>query len=312
MKYTAFISHSNKDGKALHAVREYLEKCGFPCFASERDLRHNANWQTQLVDAMDDSRMLIYLHSKSSNDSAEVSREINYFADKCHRPILIYRLDDVPYNKDRAYYLQSINYIDSLLRPEDGLERLADNVRNTLNGLPAEMLDNPSARLRRRLLRTGLPILAGILLAAGIWGFHAFEKKKMGTLLAESEAILARTEGWLAREDSLEYILPAIEQAEDRVRQCDRLKTVSPTGQPDFQGIREQALQTLSEIRGRRIETVKALYEPLKYTSKESGAASVEVIRTNIGIIDVLDSLLDRPMDKDIELIKNNIETTER
>ena len=312
MKYVAFISHSNKDGKALHSVREYLEKCGFSCFASERDLRHNANWQTQLVDAMDNSSMLVYLHSRAANDSSEVSREINYFADKCHRPILVYRLDDVPYNKDRAYYLQSINYIDSLLRPEDGLERLADNVRNTLKGLPAQLLDDPAARRRRKLLRIGLPILAAILLAVGLLGFHAWEKKEMRTLLAESAGILARAEDWLAREDSLAFVLPAIDKAEEKVRQCDRLLTVTPSGQPDFQIVREQALQTISDIRGRRIETVKALYEPLKYTSKESGAASVGVIRTNLGIIGVLDSLLGQPMDKDIEYIKNHIDFTEK
>ena len=245
MKYVAFISHSNKDGKALHSVREYLEKCGFSCFASERDLRHNANWQTQLVDAMDNSSMLVYLHSRAANDSAEVSREINYFADKCHRPILVYRLDDVPYNKDRAYYLQSINYIDSLLRPEDGLDRLADNVRNTLNGLPAQLLDDPAARRRRKLLRIGLPILAAILLAVGLLGFHAWEKKEMRTLLAESAGILARAEDWLAREDSLAFVLPAIDRAEEKVRQCDRLLTVTPSGQPDFEAVREQALQTI-------------------------------------------------------------------
>ena len=66
MSYTAFISHSNKDLKALHAVREYLESKGFSCFASERDLLHNAGWQSQLVEAMDASSMLVYIHSKNS------------------------------------------------------------------------------------------------------------------------------------------------------------------------------------------------------------------------------------------------------
>ena len=305
MKYTAFISHSNKDGDALHAVRNHLEACGFSCFASERDLWHNANWQTQLVEAMDESRMLIYLHSKDSNQSVEVSREINYFADKCHRPILVYRLDDVPYNKDRAYYLQSINYIDSLTHSEDGLEHLTDNVRKTLDGLSAE--GHASGKSYRSLRKILIPLLATCLLAIAFLGFRAYEKKKMNTLLAESASLLERADGWLAREDSLEFVLPAIGQAEERVRQCNRLLTVSAPETFDFQGIREQALQTLTGIRNRRIATVKALYEPLKYTSKESRAASMGAILANIGKIHRLDSLLGEPGNEEITVIEDNL-----
>ena len=304
MKYTAFISHSNKDGSALHAVRNHLEACGFSCFASERDLRHNDNWQTQLVEAMEESQMLIYLHSLNSNRSVEVSREINYFADKCHRPILVYRLDDVPYDKDRAYYLQSINYIDSLTRAEDGLDQLAENVRNTLNGLPAEGRDDSRGKMRRLLRRMIVPLLSVILLATGFLVFHAYEKRKQVALLAESASLLARTDDWLIREDSLEFILPTIGEAEERVRECDRLLTVSSDETPDFQGIKEQVLQTLSEIRDRRINTVKALYEPLQFTSKESRDASRGTILSNIERIHLLDSLLDRPGNEDIAIIE--------
>lgn len=310
MKYVAFISHSNKDGNALHAVRNHLEACGFSCFASERDLKHNANWQSQLVEAMDESEMLVYLHSKDANRSVEVSREINYFADKCHRPILVYRLDDVPYHKDRAYYLQSINYIDSLARPEEGLDQLAENVRNTLNGIQAEGRKDPSGKSMRRLRKTLVPILAAILLAFAFLGFHSYEKGKMKDLLAESAGLLARTDDWLAREDSLEFVLPAIDEAEERVRQCDRLLTVSVPESPDFDGLREQARQTLSDIRNRRIDTVKALYEPLKYTSKESRTASMGAILANIGRIHQLDSLLDGPVNEDIAIIENNLTTS--
>ena len=77
---------------------------------------------------------------------------------------------------------------------------------------------------------------------------------------------------------------------------------------PDFSEIRETALKTLSDIRERRINTVKALYEPLKFVSKENSAASVGVISSNIGMIHRLDSLLGVPADREIELIENDIE----
>lgn len=309
MKYTAFISHSNKDAKALHAIRQYLEDRGIPCFASERDLRHNANWQTQLVEAMDSSEMLIYVHSKNSNASKEVSREINYFADKCHRPILVYRLDDVAYNNDRAYYLQSINYIDSLGSPEDGLDQLEQNVRHTLDGADVSWESRPSGKNAKWVRRVAIPALGVLLLAGGCAAFHGYEKGKARQWQAESAAILASTETWLAEEDSLEFVLPGIDRAEALMEQCDRLYTTSAPEETDFEGIREGCRQTLLEIRTRRADMVKALYEPLKYASRENRMASEEAILQNVETIRKLDGILDLPADEEIEMIVNRITT---
>ena len=309
MNYTAFISHSKKDAKALHAIRQYLEDRGIPCFASERDLRHNANWQTQLVEAMDSSEMLIYVHSKNSNASKEVSREINYFADKCHRPILVYRLDDVAYNNDRAYYLQSINYIDSLGSPEDGLGQLEQNVRHTLDGADTAWESRSSGKNARWVRRMAIPALGVLLLAGGCAAFHGYEKGKARRWQAESAAILASTETWLAQEDSLEFVLPGIDRAEALMEQCDRLYTTSAPEETDFKGIREGCRQTLLEIRTRRSDMVKALYEPLKYASRENRMASEEAILQNVETIRKLDGILDLPADEEIEMIVNRITT---
>ena len=307
MKYVAFISHSNKDAKALHMVREHLESCGFACFASERDLMHNAGWQAQLVEAMDASDMLVYLHSRNANESAEVGREINYFADKCHRPILVYRLDDVAYNRDRVYYLQSINYIDSLSDPSEGLGQLAENVKHTLDGQSLLKQGGGAARSGRLLRKMLVPALAAIVLIVCGLGFHSWEKKKVRTLQEQGAGILSRVDGWLADEDSLEFVMPAIDEAEDVFGRSDGFLTVKAPDAPDFPEIREKSIQTMNEIRTRRINTVKALYEPMKYASRENGAASTGPIMANIEKIHVLDSLLGLPSDGDVEDILNKI-----
>ncbi len=307
MKYIAFISHSNKDEKALHVVREHLESCGYACFASERDLMHNAGWQAQLVEAMDASEMLVYLHSMNANESAEVGREINYFADKCHRPIIVYRLDDVAYNRDRVYYLQSINYIDSLSNPSEGLGQLVDDVRHTLKGqslLKQGAGTSESSHFLRRMLFLAMAVI--VLIGCGL-GFHSWEKKKVRNLQELGAGILSRVDGWLADEDSLEFVLPTIDEAEDVYGRNNGFLTVRAPDAPDFQEIRQRSLQTMNEIRTRRINTVKALYEPMKYASRENGAASIGPIRTNIEKIHVLDSLLGLPSDEDVEDIFNKI-----
>ena len=307
MEYIAFISHSNKDAKALHTVREHLESLGYSCFASERDLYHNASWQAQLVEAMDASRMLVYIHSKNSNESAEVGREINYFADKCHRPILVYRLDDIPYNRDRAYYLQSINYIDSLVSPSDGLEQLAINVKLTIEGQVAEGYDRNPGKALIFVRRMAVPLIVLALLICGGIGFHLWEKGRVNRFMDEGAALLSSVEGWLTREDSLELVFPGIDKAEVLYGKCSGMLTVKAQDPPDFQKIRNDSRQALEEIRERRVNTVKALYEPLRYASKNNVAASSAIIMSNIEKIALLDSLLGLPRDSEINSIFNQI-----
>ena len=128
---------------------------------------------------------------------------------------------------------------------------------------------------------------------------------------AESAAILARTENWLSREDSLEFVLPGVDEAEALMKQCAQLHTVSAPEGPDFQKIRDEYRQDLLEIHTRRVNTVKALYEPLKYASPENRISTEEAIRENVQAIHQLDEILDIPADEEIEMIMTRLNTTE-
>ena len=305
MEYTAFISHSNKDDKAVKAIRGYLEGLGYSCFVSKRDLRHNDNWQTQLVEAMDASAMLIYIHSHNANESPEVSREINYFADRCHRPILVYRLSDEPYNNDKAYYVQSINYIDSLDDPSDGLENLSRNVQETLDGLNAKTYAGKS---RTSLNRWALPAIVLLSLCVLGFCFNSIEKRKLQKSVDLCSFYLSQADRYLTTEDSLDCVFTSIDQAEQAFQKSRKLLTVKKPEVPDFQAERERCTTSIKDIRSRRIELVKALYEPLQLASKNNWSASVDAIAANLGKIHQIDSLLDLPANETVLTIENNIQ----
>lgn len=311
MGYTVFISHSTKDEKAVAVIRQYLEGCGHSCFVSGRDLKHNDVWQAQLVSAMDSSKMLLYVHSVSSNASAEVCREINYFSDKCHRPVLVYRLSDEAYNSDRAYYLQSINYIDSLDKVESGLEQLASNVKDTLEGKTAVTYSQKVSRIKKSLVLVLMPVAVVLVLAAaglGIYrSIHNKQQARAEACIAQSEALLTRAGACLADNDSLALGLELIEQARDIMAECNELKTVSGIETPDFDQLKADYITSLTELRQSRINTVKGLYEPLKYTSKENMEPFVSSILSSIEGIHRLDSLLSLAPDPEIEKINLKI-----
>lgn len=307
MEYTAFISHSNKDEKAVKTIRGYLEGLGYICFVSQRDLKHNDNWQTQLVEAMDASAMLIYIHSHTANESPEVSREINYFADRCHRPILVYRLSDEPYNNDKAYYVQSINYIDSLDDPSDGLEKLSRNVQETLEGLNAKTYAGKPRPLAS-LQRWAVPALVLLSLCALVFGFNSIEKRKLQELTYLSSLCFSRVDHYLTVEDSLDCVFTNIDLAEQAFKKSHGLLTVKRPDVPDFHAERERCTTSIKDIRARRIELVKALYEPLQYASRNNRSASVDVITSNLKMIHMIDSLLDLPTNETVLTIEKNIQ----
>ena len=307
MEYTAFISHSNRDEKVIKAIRNYLESLGYVCFVSDRDLKHNANWQKQLVEAMDSSRMLIYIHSKNSNVSEEVSREINYFADRCHRPILVYRISNEEYNNDRAYYVQSINYIDALDNPCSGLDDLGKNVKETLDGLKKTGYSGGSGRAGAGWRRLAF-IACGLLVLCAIgFAYHGFERKTLKSSFDLCNLYLSRIDGYLSSEDSLDRVFISIGQAEEAVQKCHKLLTVKQPDYPDFQAERERCSTSLAGIRNRRIASVKALYEPMRYASRSTWSTSVDAIMTNIAKIRQIDSLLGFTPDETIADIENKI-----
>jgi hypothetical protein len=305
MEYTIFISHSNKDEKAVEAIRNHLEQCGYTCFVSDRDLKHNANWQPLLVEAMDSSKILLYIHTKNSNLSSEVGREINYFADRCRRPILVYRLSAEPYNNDRVYYVQSINYIDSISNPSEGLNSLTDTIKETIAGLhTSHHTQNYSTKSSWPRIALFSVVLFGFLLFG--LGYHEFERKEIGRSLDLCTYYLSLAEGYIAREDSLDYVFPCIWQAEEVASNCPGL-TIRKPEFPDFQFERERCSTSLAGIRSKRIDIVNALYEPLRYAHNSNKSASVNAIKANIRVIHTIDSLLGSSPDEKISIIETNL-----
>lgn len=299
MKYTAFISHSTKDAAAVGQIRSFLEEHGYTCFVSGRNLKHNAEWQKQLVDSMLDSKMLIYVHSGNSNTSPEVGREINYFADKCHRPILVYRLSDTEYARDRAYYLQSINHIDSLGSATEGLAVLRENVEDVLKGnglikkLPFSSSNSTGTLITVALAALAVVTVFGFLISRGIKsGSERRRLSRYESAKARTEALKAEAQRHIANEDSLEFVIPCLHEA---VSIADGFKSRYGEGWEfdcDEQGLMSMAIARLDSAKV-RFESFNASMELLLHETPDSlRGAFLSTIATNKQRINQIDSIL--------------------
>lgn len=137
MKYDVFISYSSKDQKVVEAMCAYLEQHKVRCFVAYRDIPKGVVWAKAIVEALDESRMMVVVFSEEFNLSDQVDREIE-LASEDKKPILTFRINDTMFKGAKKYYLKNINWIDAFPHPEKVFDALLDNVCKLIGKLECQ------------------------------------------------------------------------------------------------------------------------------------------------------------------------------
>lgn len=127
MKYDVFISFSSKDQKVVEGLCAYLEQHKIRCFVSYRDIPHGVVWAKAIVDALEESRMMLVVFSENFNNSDQVDREIEIASEE-KKPILTFRIADEAFKGAKKYYLKNLNWIDAFPHPEKTFGYVVDNI----------------------------------------------------------------------------------------------------------------------------------------------------------------------------------------
>lgn len=131
MKYDVFISYSSLDQKVADGVCAYLEQHHIRCFIAYRDIPKGVVWARAIVDALDESRMMVVVFSGNFNRSEQVDREIE-LASEDKKPILTFRISNDAFKGVKKYYLKNLNWIDAFPQPEQCFGNLCENVQKLL------------------------------------------------------------------------------------------------------------------------------------------------------------------------------------
>lgn len=131
MKYDVFISYSSLDQKVAEGVCAYLEQHRIRCFIAYRDIPKGVVWARAIVDALDESSMIVVVFSGNFNRSEQVDREIE-LASEDKKPILTFRISDEAFKGAKKYYLKNLNWIDAFPQPEQCFGNLCENVQKLL------------------------------------------------------------------------------------------------------------------------------------------------------------------------------------
>ena len=132
MKFDVFISYSSHDQKVVEGLCAYLEQHKIRCFVAYRDIPRGVVWARAIVEALDESRMMVVVFSDHFNNSDQVDREIE-LASEDRKPILTFRITDDAFKGAKKYYLKNINWIDAFPNPAELFGSVADNVAKLLD-----------------------------------------------------------------------------------------------------------------------------------------------------------------------------------
>ena len=140
--HDVFISYSHNDVSIREAVVQKLESAGIKCWYAPRDIQPGEEWADAITNGLKNCRVMILIFTASSNDSAQVLREVGLGVDfkKC---IIPFRCDETVPSGSMRYYLSTLHWMDSTEDQEESLDQQLELTQKNLTG-PKETVPAPA------------------------------------------------------------------------------------------------------------------------------------------------------------------------
>jgi TolB-like protein/thioredoxin-like negative regulator of GroEL len=165
-----FISHASTDAALAQKVCAALEATGIVCWIAPRDVVPGALYADAIVEAIDESSILVLILSKNAVASAHVGRELERAASKRHS-IIALRTDVAPLTRAFEYFLNQSQWIEiGNGGTEAAIAQLdAAIARHLSSGSAAAQTNAPKQRASpRATTQHRLWIIAGAVIVLGL------------------------------------------------------------------------------------------------------------------------------------------------
>ncbi len=133
MQHDVFISYSSRDREIANAVCATIEAWEMRCWIAPRDVVPGTHYGEALAEAIRTSQIMVLVFSASSNESPQVTREVER-AVSANIAIIPFRIEAVRPAGSLEYFLSSPHWLDAMTPPlEKHLQTLARSVRVLLS-----------------------------------------------------------------------------------------------------------------------------------------------------------------------------------
>lgn len=130
--HDVFISYSSADKAAADGVCHGLEARGVRCWMAPRDVIPGSDWQTALLDAISDARVVVLLFTESANTSEHIKREITA-AFEGGAVVIPFRLENVAPKGALRYHLTGVHWLDAFSGELDPhVTQLSETIKRVL------------------------------------------------------------------------------------------------------------------------------------------------------------------------------------
>lgn len=127
-----FISYSRMDSELVNQIYERLEKSGYKCWLDMDGMYSGVSFKKVIVDAIKQSKFLLFMSSENSNKSRNVISEVS-IAVEYGKKIIPVRLDMSPYSESIEYDIINHDYVVyDQTRQEDSFKELLKKIVSTL------------------------------------------------------------------------------------------------------------------------------------------------------------------------------------
>ncbi len=117
--FDVFISHSAEDKLLADALCAILEQQKLRCWIAPRDILPGNEWGESIVEGIENSRMMVILLSRASNQSTYVLREVER-AVSGGLTIVPVRIESVLPSKKLTLFLSATHWLDAITSPVEG------------------------------------------------------------------------------------------------------------------------------------------------------------------------------------------------
>ena len=148
MKYDVFISYSSKDSGVAFDVCAMLEAAGLTCWIAPRNVYGGKSYAREIIEAITESQIVLFIFSSYSNCSSHVESEID-IAFNQEKVIIPFRIEEVKMSPDLTYYINKKHHIDGIPEPALSFDILKESVLNNIPRLQKELDKERAYKLLR-------------------------------------------------------------------------------------------------------------------------------------------------------------------
>jgi TolB-like protein len=192
-----FISYASPDVAVADAVCTALERAGVICWIAPRDVVPGEFYADAIVHAIDSTRMIVLVLSKSAAGSPHVLREVERASSKGH-PVVSLRMDLMPLPPSLEYFLNTSHWLDaSTIGVTRAVPKLVESVRHVLGAASVAVAWSEtapsSAKLSRPASRAGrvAAVVVGAVATAAIAAYLTLDKPWLRSKVIEPKPAIS-------------------------------------------------------------------------------------------------------------------------